>query len=155
MNQLECALQSEEGQAALVEARRTAFVARFIVLRELRRTRAHRNIERMNWEKHTTAEELAMRFKQAFIDNGDNMVPVLRDIKRALAHADRSLNHFIVEYASRATHSFIESLYDYERSNQLLFGDDEQPRTSGWRLPRELEQELASEGLETPNQKRK
>lgn len=142
MNQLESALESEEGQLALVEARRTAFVARFIVLRELRRTRAHRVIEKMSWERSTTAEQLAERFRQAFTENGDNMIPVLRDMRRALAHADRSLNHFIVEYASRSTLSFIESLYDYERSNTLLFGDDEQPRTSGWRLPKELEAEL-------------
>ncbi len=122
----------------IIEARRTAFVARFIVLREARRTRAHRNIEKMDWYIHTSAEELAERFRQAFIENGDNMVPVNRDIRRALAHAERSINHFIGEYASRSTYNFIDSLCDYERSNKLLFGEDESPKAGGWRLIQEL-----------------
>ena len=54
-------------------ARRTAFVARFIVLRESKRTKAHRIIEKMSWSDDTTAEELAMMFRQVFIENGDNM----------------------------------------------------------------------------------
>ncbi len=128
----------DEREQALVKARRTAFVARFIVLRESKRTRAHRVIEMMEWEPLTTIEELSERFRQAFIDNGDNMTPVDRDIRRALAHANRSLNHFIAEYAKRSTLNFIESLVDYERSNELLFGDDEYPKPGGWRLPHEL-----------------
>ena len=39
-------------------AERTAFVARFIVLREGRRSRAHRQIEQLCWEIETTAEDL-------------------------------------------------------------------------------------------------
>jgi hypothetical protein len=97
---------------AVIEARRTAFVARFIVLREARRTRAHRTIEQLSWNKDTTAEELADLFRTAFKQNGDNMVPVNRDIRRALAHADRSINHFIGEYSSRATLNFIDALID-------------------------------------------
>lgn len=122
----------------LIGARRTAFVARFIVLRESKRTRAHRSVELMSWQHDTTAEELADRIRKEFKQNGDNMTPVERDLKRALAHASRSLNHFIHEYAQRASLSFIEALVDYEKSNILLFGGDEQPRTGGWRLPREL-----------------
>ncbi|RMD87845.1 MAG: hypothetical protein D6808_00760 [Candidatus Dadabacteria bacterium] len=128
-------------ELAYIEARRTAFIARFIVLRESRRTRAHRKIEQMEWSRETTAEEVAEMFRQAFIENGDNMVPVERDIRRALAHADRSLNHFIKEYASRATLNFIDALCDYERSNQLLFGEDEEPKSGGWRLAQELVRE--------------
>ncbi len=127
-----------EQKDALIKARRTAFVARFIVLRESKRTRAHRVIEMMEWEELTTEVELAERFRQAFIENGDNMTPVERDLKRALAHSERSLNHFIHEYSLRATMNFIEALVDYERSNQLLFGDDEYPKPGGWRLPQEL-----------------
>lgn len=122
----------------LIEARRTAFVARFIVLREARRTRAHRKIEKLEWQRHTSAEELAEIFRRAYIENGDNMVPVNRDIRRALAHADRSINHFIGEYNSRSTLNFIDSLCDYERSNKLLFGEDESPKAGGWRLIQEL-----------------
>lgn len=122
----------------LLRARRTAFVARFIVLRESKRSRAHRVIEMMAWDDNTSAEDLAKRFRQVFADNGDNLGPVDRDIRRALAHANRSLNHFVREYARRATRNFIEALFDYEKSNALLFGGEEQPRTGGWRLPREL-----------------
>ncbi len=114
---------------------RTAFVARFIVLREGRRTRAHRLIEQMSWEESTTAEDLARKFRQAFVDNGDKLGPVDRDIKRALEHAASSVNFFIAQYLERETLSFIEALADYERSNELLFGDepDAPMRTGGWR----------------------
>jgi len=125
-------------EKAIVRARRTAFVARFIVLREAKRTRAHRVIELMDWDDQTTVEELAERFRNAFVENGDNMIPVDRDLRRALAHSQRSLKFFVSEYSFRATLSFIDSLYDYERSNELLFGDEEQPKPGGWRLPKEL-----------------
>ncbi len=128
----------QESESASIRARRTAFVARFIVLRESKRTRAHRIIELMDWSDDTTPEALAERFRQVFKDNGDNMVPVERDLRRALAHSARSLNYFVREYASRATTSFIDSLFDYERSNTLLFGAEDQPKPGGWRLPREL-----------------
>ena len=128
---------------AQIEARRTAFVARFIVLRESKRTKAHRVIEMMSWTPDTSAEDLAEIFRKVFIENGDNMTPVDRDIRRALSHSTRSLNHFIKEYASRATHNFIDALYDYEQSNQLLFGNEEQPKPGGWQLPQELEKKKA------------
>ena len=124
---------------AIIQARRTAFVARFIVLREAKRSRAHRVIEQMEWEDFTTAEEIAERIRKVFIENGDNMEPVERDIRRAMAHANRSLSHFVGEYSLRSTLTFIDALFDYEKSNQLLFGDDdEQPKFGGWRLPQEL-----------------
>ena len=128
----------EHEKIALVRARRTAFVARFIVLRESKRTKAHRVIELMEWDDYSTCEELCQKFRQVFVDNGDNMMPVDRDLRRALAHSMRSLNHFIAEYAQRATLNFIEALIDYERSNSLLFGSDEHPKPGGWRLPKEL-----------------
>ncbi|MCB0320185.1 MAG: hypothetical protein KDD60_04610 [Bdellovibrionales bacterium] len=131
-------VQLSEEEKASIRARRTAFVARFIVLRESKRTRAHRVIEMMEWEDLTTVEELSKRFRLAFVENGDNMMPVDRDIKRALGHSARSLNHFIREYSQRATMNFIDALFDYERSNELLFGDDESPKPGGWRLPNEL-----------------
>lgn len=126
-------------EKSIVRARRTAFVARFIVLRESKRTRAHRVIEMMEWGDLTSAEELAERFRNAFVENGDNMMPVDRDIRRAIAHSQRSIRFFVQEYSVRATRSFIESLIDYERSNSLLFGADEQPKPGGWRLPKELQ----------------
>ncbi len=136
--------RTTRGETTVVEARRTAFVARFIVLREARRTRAHRLIEKLSWHKETTAEELAEQFRKAFKENGDNMVPVNRDIRRALAHAERSINHFIGEYASRSTLNFVDALVDYERSNKLLFGEDEQPKTGGWRWINELIRERSA-----------
>lgn len=136
---------------AETQARRTAFVARFIVLRESKRTRAHRVIEMMSWDENTTAQELATRFRDVFVENGDNMAPVDRDINRALGHSNRSLNHFISEYAARATTSFIDALWDYERSNVLLFGSEDQPKPGGWRLPQELVK--ARDGQEKPKKK--
>jgi hypothetical protein len=134
---------AEVSEADAIRARRTAFVSRFIVLRESKRSRAHRTIEMMEWDSDVTAEELALRIRQVFVENGDNLPPVDRDIRRAIGHSQRSLNHFIQEYASRATKNFIEALYDYERSNTLLFGAEEQPKTGGWRLPKELEKAKA------------
>lgn len=129
----------------LLKARRTAFVARFIVLRESKRTRAHRSIEMLEWDELTDIESLAQMFRQAFLDNGDNMTPVDRDLRRALAHAARSLNHFIREYSARSTTNFIDALFDYERSNKLLFGEDDSPKPGGWRLPEELERQRSGE----------
>jgi hypothetical protein len=143
--------QAGDQACALISARRTAFVARFIVLREARRTRAHRVIETMEWEETTSAEDLATSFRKAFVENGDNMIPVLRDIKRALAHADRSLKHFVSEYSTRSTLNFVDALADYERSNKLLFGDDEQPKTGGWRLIVELTRERTQRRKDEPN----
>lgn len=122
----------------LLKARRTAFVARFVVLRESKRTKAHRVIEMMEWADDVSAEELLQRFREVFLKNGDNMVPVDRDLNRAIGHASRSINHFVAEYAARATTNFIDALFDYERSNALLFGGEDQPKPGGWRLPREL-----------------
>ena len=113
---------------------RTAFVSRFIVLRENRRTKAHRKIESMIWEESTSAEELYDKFRQAFIENGDKLVPVDRDLKRALSHAYCSIEHFVGQYLGRSTHSFGEALQDYSKSNHLLFGDEDMPKTVGWRL---------------------
>lgn len=142
--QRKLAIGPNVSEEALTRARRTAFVARFIVLRESKRSRAHRLIETMTWTDQTTAEELSEMVRQIFIDNGDNMAPVDRDIRRALAHANRSLNFFIQEYETRSTTNFIDALFDYERSNTLLFGSEDQPKPGGWRLPRELLKQVRS-----------
>ncbi|MBP9837618.1 MAG: hypothetical protein KBC84_02790 [Proteobacteria bacterium] len=118
-------------------ALRTAFVSRFIILREGRRSRAHRQIETMIWESDSSAEELFQMFRQAFLSNGDKLQPVDRDLKRALEHAYSSVGHFVEQYLNRATLNFVEALEDYEKSNKLLFGDDDSPRTGGWKLPEE------------------
>ena len=120
-------------------ALRTAFVARFIVLREGRRSRAHRTIEESSWDESTTAEQLLERFRQAFVDNGDKLQPVERDLQRAYEHALCSVDHFIDQYLERATLDFRTALEDYEHSNRLLFGDDPEavPRSGGWRLASE------------------
>jgi hypothetical protein len=117
-------------------AMRTAFVARFIVLREGRRSRAHRLIESLSWDDTTTADDLLRMFRQAFIDNGDKLGPVDRDLRRALEHARCSAGYFMNQYIGRATLSMAEALEDYQRSNRLLFGDEEEavPRSGGWRV---------------------
>ena len=135
----ESSQQLTDGQQHdIIRARRTAFVARFIVLREGKRTRSHRVIEQMEWDDLTTVEELLERFRQAFVENGDSMMPVERDLRRALSHSSRSLTYFVAEYSARATVNFIDALRDYERSNELLFGNEDFPKPGGWMLPREL-----------------
>ena len=135
----------ENSSVDIVKARRTAFLARFIVLREGRRSRAHRDIELMDWSDLVTAEKLAKRFHDAFVSNGGKLIPVDRDIRRALAHSDRVLSYLVPEYVQRSSNSFLSALKDYEESNALLFEDgDEQPKSIGWRLVSELERELAS-----------
>lgn len=113
---------------------RTSFVSRFIVLRENRRTKAHRKIETIVWDDNTSAEELYEIFRKAFIDNGDSLVPVDRDLKRALSHAYCSVEHFLGQYLGRSTNSFQEALRDYVKSNELLFCEEDMPKTVGWRL---------------------
>ena len=126
---------------------RTAFVARFIVLREGRRSRAHRLIEKLTWDAGTTAQELAKMFREAFVQNGDKLKPVDRDIDRSLRHAERSAGYFVEEYIGRATESFLDALKDYQRSNQLLFGDGTEnvPRKGGWRMNTTSEAEKKNE----------
>ena len=135
VRRLERKVDPEQRRIAL----RTAFVARFIVLREGRRSRAHRVIEQMSWGPETTAQDLYQMFRKAFVDNGDKLQPVDRDLKRAIGHAERSVDYFIGQYLDRSVLSFSDALQDYERSNQLLFGDnnDDIPRNGGWRLPSE------------------
>jgi hypothetical protein len=118
-------------------ALRTAFVSRFILLREARRSKAHRLIEVMEWEDSTTAEDLYERFRAAFIQNGDKLEPVDRDLRRALSHAYCSIEHFLGQYVHRSTRNFSDALEDYKRSNKLLFGDDvdKEIKSVGWRLP--------------------
>ena len=132
-------LTPEESQR-IAAALRTAFIARFIVLREGRRSRAHRAIEDLEWNQSTTAAELAKMIRQTFIANGDKLGPVDRDIRRALDHAECSARYFTDQYAGRSTLSFRQALFDYQRSNQLLFGDagEPVPRKGGWRLMTEL-----------------
>lgn len=114
---------------------RTAFVARFIILREGRRSRAHRVIEQMTWTETAIAEELYHMFRQAFVENGDKLLSVDRDLKRSLDHAYSSIGHFVDQYVGRSSLSFKDALRDYERSNVLLFGEEDLPRSGGWRLP--------------------
>lgn len=131
----QCRRKIEPREKAI--ATRTAFLARFIVLREGRRSRAHRIIEALNWEEDTRAEEVYELIREAFIANGDKLEPVDRDLRRALEHAVRSVEYFIDQYVGRSTLNFVDALRDYHRSNQLLFGEDggEAPRSGGWRVP--------------------
>lgn len=140
----------------LERARRTAFISRFIVLREGKKSKAHRQIETLEWLDSTTTEELVEEIRQIFKRYGDSASSVDRDLRRALAHADRlnphhkengtdtfeshfSLWPLIEEYNKRSCTNFVDALFDYERSNKLLFGDEgDQPKLGGWRLPREL-----------------
>ncbi|HMO02522.1 MAG TPA: hypothetical protein PKA79_06000 [Oligoflexia bacterium] len=126
-----------------IQARRTAFLARFIVLREGKRSRAHRFIEKQCWSERTTAEELCDLFRAIFKNNGDQMDLVERDLRRALKHAHTSVAFFLREYSQRATLNFASALLDYELSNELVFSSDQKsPRVNGWRRARDLLKEI-------------
>jgi len=88
----------------------------------------------MVWDESASAEELYDMFRQAFIENGDKLTPVDRDLKRALSHAYCSIEHFVGQYLGRSTDTFKEALVDYQKSNQLLFGEDDLPKVVGWRI---------------------
>ena len=132
-------------ETILVSARRMAFIARFIVLRENKRSKAHRKIEQLSWSNNATAEELAEKIRLVFKLNGDNLISINRDLRRALEHASPASKHFVEEYAQRSCNTFIEAIEDYERSNHLLFEGQEAPRCTGWRNPAELRKALEHE----------
>ena len=127
----------ESGSPEFLAAMRTAFVARFIVLREGRRTKAHRALEQLRWSDSTTIEELYNLVRTAFVENGDKMTPVDRDLRRAMEHARCSAEYFAEQYVTRNILSFEQALADYHKSNLLLFGDEDsfKPRCGGWKIP--------------------
>lgn len=127
-------------------AERTAFVARFIVLREGRSSRAHRRIEALEWTVNASVDDVYVLFREAFVANGDRMSGVDKDLNRALDHARRSSQHFVDPYLERATTTFFDALKDYMRSNELLFGADmeEVPRSGGWKMPKPEKKKTAS-----------
>jgi len=126
----------EHTQDELRVAQRTAFVARFIVLREGRRSKAHRMIEEMAWTPETDAETLAKMFTAAFMMNGDKIQRFEKDLKKALMHANNSANYHVDHYLERATENFKDAILDYERSNELLFDEnsEEKPKSGGWQV---------------------
>ena len=123
----------EQRQIAL----RTAFVSRFIVLREDKRSRAHRAIEKLEWSKEQTAAGLFDLFKQIFEKCNEDPTQAERDLIRALEHAERSVDHFMEQYIERATQNFADALRDHKRSNELLFGNgaSNTAHSIGWRVP--------------------
>ena len=123
-------------QELLIAVTRAAFISRFIVLREGRRSRAHRKIEKLAWTQETTAEEIYEKIRECFIENGDKLTPVDRDLRRALEHAKTAAPYFISQYANRLTLNFRESLKDYQKSNSMFFEneDSEALKTGGWRF---------------------
>jgi hypothetical protein len=127
----------ESDSPEFLAALRTAFIARFIVLREGRRTKAHRALEHLRWDESTTIEALYDLVRTAFVKNGDKMAPVDRDLRRALEHARCSAEYFAEQYIHRKILSFEQALIDYHKSNLLLFGDENsfKPRSGGWRIP--------------------
>ena len=116
-------------------AKRTAFVARFIVLREGRRTKAHRMIEEMTWSQDSDAETLANMFKAAFLMNGDKAKRFEKDLKKALDHAEYSSRYHVSHYLERACLTFSDAIADYHRTNSLLFEEDspDRPKSGGWK----------------------
>ncbi len=140
---------SEQREVSDLERRlafRTAFIARFIVVREGRRSRAHRAIEEMTWSEDATAEEVLNMFREAFVVNKDRMSVVDKDLQKALKHAKRSVEYFLEQYIGRSTTSFRDALDDYVKSNILLFGlNEELPRSGGWKFSEHLFEVLGAD----------
>ena len=134
-------LQAENhNKEQTVSAIRTAFVAKFILLRESKRSKAHRAIEKLSWHKDASAKDLYHQFRAEFVKNGDKLITVEKDLDRALMHAEGSANYFLSQYLSRECLSFKQALLDYERSNELLFGSVVYPnnKRKGWKLSTEI-----------------
>jgi len=134
-------MSDSNNKKKLLKAKRAAFLARLIVLREGKKCKAHREIEQLEWDSLTTAEDLANKIASVFKRNTTSILSIQKDLKRALAHSDNSAKYFANEYEKRSTTNFIDALKDYERSNELLFGDNSPPKFGGWCLPDQLEKE--------------
>ncbi len=124
----------------VASAIRTAFVAKFILLRESKRSKAHRTIEKLSWLENTSVKDLHTIIRNEFIRNGDKLIAVDKDLDRALMYAKASANYFLSQYLSRECLSFREALLDYERSNELLFGTPDCPenKRKGWKFSTEI-----------------
>ena len=115
-------------------------MAKFILLRENKRSRAHRSIEKLSWLESATARDLYNQIRAEFIRNGDKLLTVDKDLDRALMHAEGSANYVLSQYLSRECLNFKQALLDYERSNELLFGSSQCPnnKRKGWKLSTEI-----------------
>lgn len=114
-------------------AMRTAFVSRFIVLRAQRRSRANRRLVQLTWTTTETAESLKEQFREILITHGEYKRKADRDLDNAYSFAVRSSELFCVSYFQRATTSFKDALYDFFRSNAMLFGEDSHKKCyTGW-----------------------
>ncbi len=132
--------ESSHSKEQTISAIRTAFIAKFILLRESKRSKAHRSIEKLSWDKNASAKDLYNQFRAEFVRNGDKLLTVEKDLDRALMHAEGSANYFLKQYLSRECLSFKQALLDYERSNELLFGSSVCPnnKRKGWKLSTEI-----------------
>ena len=132
--------EKNHNEEETISAIRTAFIAKFILLRENKRSKAHRSIEKLSWSKDISAKELYNRFREEFLKNGDKIIAVEKDLKRALIHAEGSASYFLNQYLLRECLSFKQALLDYERSNELLFGSPQSPnnKRKGWKLSTEI-----------------
>ncbi|MCS6960896.1 MAG: hypothetical protein NZT61_00120 [Deltaproteobacteria bacterium] len=115
----------------IIRAQRTAFVSKFIILRETKISPAHTVIEMLTWEDKTTYLELANAFEKIFKVTGRDKT-YLKDIKKAIEHAKNLSIAFVNEYARRSGLSFLESLIDYEKSIFILFGPNYLSSIIGW-----------------------
>lgn len=114
-------------------ALRNAFIARFIVLTNRRRSRANGLLKKLTWTEEVTAEQLAEIIKGIFVSANDFNETIEKDIAKSIEHANYSAIFFTEYYHQRSILSIKEAVEDYKRSNELLFGDRE--TTSSSKLP--------------------
>lgn len=122
---------------AIIRAKRTAFVSKFIILREKKISQAHSIIERLLWNQKTDYQTLARVFKRIFKFFNDERT-YESDIKKASEYAKNLPTYFIKEYDTRSGTSFLQALLDYEKSVFILFGSDYLKNLLGWAPPSSL-----------------
>lgn len=123
--------QQEISKLALIRARRTAFVSKFIILRENKISRSHAILERLHWDDTTTYYDLYRAFYK-ILRAFDKPLCFKKDLDKAKEHAKTLSPTFVREYANRSGQSFLEALIDYEKSVYILFGADHLRTLLGW-----------------------
>ncbi|MCS6892954.1 MAG: hypothetical protein NZO16_00045 [Deltaproteobacteria bacterium] len=118
-------------QSDILRARRTAFVSKFIILRENKVSRAHEIIEKLAWDDTDSHYTLAKAFEKIFNFFGEDK-SYMKDIEKALLSAKSLSAAFIKEYATRSGKCFLEALLDHERSIFILFGSEYLRLLLGW-----------------------
>lgn len=115
-----------------VASTRAAFLSKFILLRENKKSKAHREIEKEFWGPEETAQDLYAKFLCIFEKYKDNKAK--EDLKASLKYAKTLIDYFVNQYSTRITLNFGDALRDYKRTHDLL--EENCLKPMGWKIPR-------------------